>query len=96
MPSLASGQTALEQYERLRREAVRGQLRNGPGLSVLISRGMVALIHLVERIPNHNQSRTSSQSEQGQTLLLQETEKQLVQLLAAMVLGRQQEVVHVC
>jgi hypothetical protein len=92
------GRNSVAHYERLRQEAVQGQIRNGPGLSVLISRGMLALMNLVDQIPKSNHPKEPFRQERVQSPLLQETETQtqIVQLLAAMVLGRHQEVIHVC
>jgi hypothetical protein len=91
-----SGQTTLEHYERLRQQAVQGQIRKGSGLSVLISQGMVALLNLVDQAPKLNHSKETFQSERVQPLIAHEIETQIVQLLAAMVLGRNQEAINVC
>jgi len=57
---------------------------------------MVALLNLVDQIPKSNHSNGSFQPARVQPMILHETEKQIVQLLAAMVLGRHQEALHVC
>jgi hypothetical protein len=90
-----SGQSVVEYYERLRLEAVRGNLRSGPGLGVLMSRGMVALMRLVDQTPQPKKLEEPQLTERVQPLLVPETELQIVQLLAAMVLSRHQEVMHV-
>jgi hypothetical protein len=85
----------VQHYERLRQEAVLGRVRNGPGLCVLISRGMMALMNLVDQIPNIKHPKEPFHTDRVQPQLLHETETQIVQLLSAMVLGRHQEVIHV-
>jgi hypothetical protein len=57
---------------------------------------MVALLNLVDQVPKSNHSRELLQPARVQPMILHETEKQIVQLLAAMVLGRHQEALHVC
>ena len=83
------------QYERLRQEAVRGNVRSGPGLSVLIARGLLALMELVEQVSNNKFQNDNFHPEKIKPPFLQETEKQIVQLLAGMVLSQHQEVMHV-
>jgi hypothetical protein len=74
-----------------------GQVRHGPGLAVLFSRGMAALMRLLERLPSISERPKDPlcQHEKIPAITLPGTQQQIVQLLACMVLGLQQEVVHV-
>ncbi len=89
-----SGQSAIEYYERLRLQALQGAVPTGPGLSVLISRGMAALLRLVDQLQKPKNLEEFHQPEREQPSFLGETQSQIVQLLAAMVLGRQREITH--
>ncbi len=56
----------------------------------------MALLNLVDQAPKLNHSKETFQSERVQPLIAHEIETQIVQLLAAMVLGRNQEAINVC
>lgn len=86
----------MSYYEELRGRAIAGDTRHGPGLAVLFSRGMAALLRLLEQMPTFDDRRKEiSRQEKTRVIRLPETEHQLVQLLACMVLGMHQEVTHV-
>lgn len=86
----------MSYYEELRGRVISGEVRALPGLAVLFSRGMAALMQLLEQMPTfHKSNEMKSQHETKQATRLPDSEQQIIQLIASMVMGRHQEAIHV-